>query len=113
MRGTVQGPFWVEQYRRDPQLRAELRYCAPAGIPHSTFLEWDADDRDKALAWLAVDDDKCPGCSNPLSESTSFENRTDWQVEVVTCHACKHRAAKSDQQGDGDYLVVTPRSDNG
>jgi len=65
------------------------------------------------LAWQAFEDDKCPGCANPMSESTAFEHRTSWQVEMVTCHACKMRAAKSDGAGDGEFHVVTMKDGHG
>lgn len=112
MRAAVTGPFWVEQYRKDPQLRAEVRYCAPLGIPHTTFLGWSDDDQAKALAWQTQDDDKCPGCANPLSESTSFDLRTSWQVDTVTCHACKLRASK-DGAGEGTFHVVSAKDRHG
>lgn len=86
-----------------------MRYCAPLGVPHSVFLGWDSDDQAKALAWQLLDDDKCPGCANPLSETTLFEKRMDWQVEAVTCHACKAREAKSDQASAGTFQVVTAK----
>ena len=65
------------------------------------------------MAWQAADDDKCPGCSNPMSDSTEFDKRTMWQVETVTCHACKMRAAKSDGASDGEFHVVTMKDGHG
>jgi len=62
------------------------------------------------LAWLEVDDDRCPGCGNPLSESTDHELRADWQAEKVACHACRVKDAKSDQQSPGEFVVVSRRS---
>jgi len=65
------------------------------------------------LAWQSIEDDKCPGCGNPLSESTSFDNRTGWQVETVTCHACRLRAARSQGAADGEFHVVTAKDGHG
>lgn len=45
----------------DAQLRAELRLCRESNLPHSTFLGWDQQDRDKALHYQAWLDGNCPG----------------------------------------------------
>ena len=46
----------------DPTVRLELDYCVPRGIPHSVFLGWDRDDRDKALWWLIHQRQTCSAC---------------------------------------------------
>jgi hypothetical protein len=63
------------------------------------------------LAWQEIDDDRCPGCGNPLTATTDFELRTEWQVERVSCHACRAKAAEAQEVEPGVFLVVTPRSD--
>ena len=37
-------------------------FCNTHGIPHSEFLEWDPDDRQKALAYLYEDSERCGMC---------------------------------------------------
>lgn len=46
----------------------ELAYCVPLGIPHSTFLEWDPLDQDKALAWWREQKKVCRGCGTRKEE---------------------------------------------
>lgn len=74
-------------------------------------MTWDEDDQDKALAWLHVEDDRCPGCGLPLSETTEFEQRADWVGDEVTCHACRVRGAHAEQRdrGPGEFVTVQHR----
>lgn len=39
-----------------------MAYCADHGIPHSEFLEWEAVDRAKALAWMLEKGERCALC---------------------------------------------------
>lgn len=39
-----------------------MNFCNAHGIPHSKFLEWDEDDRNKALAYLFEEGTKCGMC---------------------------------------------------
>jgi len=75
------------------------------------FLAWPEDDQDKALAFDKFDDDRCPGCGNPLSETTDMTFRAEWVAETVGCHACRVKDAKSDRPGPGEYVIVTRRTD--
>lgn len=55
----LSGPeFYLTHLREDPHLREELDYCVPRGVAHSAFLNWAADDQDKALAWMRYQTDK-------------------------------------------------------
>lgn len=50
----------------------EIRYCAPRGIPHSTFADWSAHDRDAALSWLVWHESACRSCGT---------RPEDWDLE--------------------------------
>jgi hypothetical protein len=66
------------------------------------------------LAWQSLEDEPaCPGCGNDLADSTDFEKRAGWQVEKVTCHACRLKDASSDDVRPGEFVVVTRRDDRG
>ena len=54
-----------------------------------------------ALAHDLIERDRCPGCGQPLSESTDPSNDDAYLGHAVRCHGCK--AAKSASQTvDGD-----------
>jgi transcription elongation factor Elf1 len=66
------------------------------------------------LAWQSLEDEpSCPGCGNDLAVSTDFEKRLGWQVETVTCHACRLKDARSDGASAGDFVVVTRKDGRG
>lgn len=39
-----------------------MRFCNANGIPHSEFLDWDAVDRSKAVAYLMEEAERCSMC---------------------------------------------------
>lgn len=63
------------------------------------------------MAWLHVDEDRCPNCGNPLTLTTDFELRTEWEADEVTCNACRVRGARQEQRdrGPGEYVTVSRR----
>lgn len=90
-----------------------MTYCVPLGLAHSDFLGWDEADQDKALAYMAAEADRCPGCDLPLSESTEHTHRDQWAAESVLCHGCKtlHHAqvTSRDQGADTSGVLWTVR----
>jgi hypothetical protein len=70
-----------------------MDYCGPRGIPHSTFLEWSASDRDKALWWLIHERERCPSCGTRPEEWTG--DRDAYVPMPTTCRGCEVKA-----QGD-------------
>jgi hypothetical protein len=62
---------------------------------------------------LNEDEPSCPQCGNVLAESTDFEKRHDWQVQTVTCHACRVKHAATEDHRPGEYVVVTRRDADG
>ena len=55
-------PFLRARLRYDNKFQAEMQFCNAHGIPHSKFLDWDEDDRNKAVAFLYEEGSKCGMC---------------------------------------------------
>lgn len=66
------------------------------GARRSEFLSWDEDDRAWALALHAVEQDTCPDCRQPLSESTAPDAEGLYTAEQVGecagCQVLRHKA---------------------
>jgi hypothetical protein len=60
----------------------------PRGIPHSVFLAWDADDRDKALWWLIHQRGTCPTCGT-RPEEWDEDQGGDLHAYVAEPHQCR------------------------
>ncbi len=102
------------------QLRAELAYCVPLGIPHSLFLgrpnpapgqpTWTDDDRAKALAWQADRADHCSGCGQRQSDWRDEKGKelVDPPFELVEtlCPAC---AVLEERQAEDQESKKRPR----
>jgi hypothetical protein len=108
----------------DPALRAAVEAARAWGVPLSRFLgrmpatrheydvagrlvrsirepEWTADDRDAAMALLAYEADLCPGCRQPLAETTLAGNEERYVASVAArCHRCTAVAIVSEQVQD-------------
>lgn len=97
-----------------------MAYCAPLGIPHSRFLDWEERDQDKALAWLAFERTKCPGCStfpeDYLDEDKKMISPPPWKVSDQICYGCLLIKDKTDEIGDknlvGHNLYMVPNPDH-
>jgi predicted component of type VI protein secretion system len=61
---------------------------------------WTDEDRDYALALLAVEADRCDGCGHQRSESTSIEADSGYRAEKLRCHACRAIAEASERWAD-------------
>lgn len=63
--------------------------------------EWLGDDLDWAMAWQEEQDSLCPGCAQPLEESTDESLKDQWVAHEVTCYSCmaKARVDRSPQPG--------------
>ena len=78
-------------------------------MPRSVFLGrvvadgeslWLDEDRDWALALLAVEADRCDGCGQQRSESMSVEADSGYRAEKARCHSCKAIAEASERWAD-------------
>lgn len=67
-----------------------MSYCAPLGIPHSTFLGWSPDDREKALWWEIHRRQTCQSCG---TRSAEFDDDKDaYLPEAWHCRGCEIKA---------------------
>ncbi len=92
----AQGPRLGKRLKRDPQLRLELDYCGPRGLPHSEFLTWSEDDQDKALAWLRAEQAKCSECGTVPEEWVAGDGvrpaiPPPYEVDTMVCYGCEER----------------------
>lgn len=102
----------LERLRGDAFLRAQLRTARAWGVSPGRFLgreparrlvrddlgrvvrvetepEWTGEDRDLALALTVYEADACPGCGQPLSETTKPENEVRYVAgQAIRCHHC-------------------------
>lgn len=117
MTGTADEDFdlIVQRVRDDAGLRAVLKTARTWGIsprrfmgwePRQTFaqvyendrlvravvtteIEWDDDSRNLAMAFAVYESDLCPGCSQPMSETTLAENEGAFiPGPAIRCHWC-------------------------
>lgn len=81
-----------------------MDYCAPLGLPRSTFLAWDRDDRDAAIVWQMRRRATCQSCGT-RAEEWDPELGGDLHAylgEVRTCQGCVVQAATQKQIPDKD-----------
>lgn len=71
-----------------------MAYCAPRGIPHSEFLRWSPDDRDKALAWQVHELERCPSCGTRHEEWSGDPHAFTWEPRA--CRGCEVKAQGED-----------------
>ena len=73
-----------------------MTWCKQAGIPHSEFLNWDTEDRSKALAFLIEENTKCGLCGTAEWEWDESQggNRRAYEPVEKFCMGCylKHVA---------------------
>lgn len=88
---------------------AEMNYCGERGIPHSEFLDWEDEDRAKAIAWVAEQGTKCPNCGTADWEW----ERDPYAYEPVAniCHGCevKEYAREETANHAGVFVTLRPR----
>lgn len=71
-----------------------MAYCGPKGIPDSHFLGgplvWTDLDREKALAWQALEAEKCSGCgTRPAEWNENKGGRRDaYTADLDVCLNC-------------------------
>lgn len=116
----------VFQLRADPELRAELDYCVPLGVPHSVFTgrvvdpqrgdpAWLPTDRAYALAWGELKRATCPGCGTRADEWA--EDDDAYIGDHTYCEGCARLAEEKnniprDPEGNprpGMHTYLAPR----
>jgi hypothetical protein len=107
----VAEPDALERLRNDPGLRAVVETARAWGVSPRRFSgwepavtvtplqgggwrvvrepEWDDESQELALALAAYEADLCPGCRQPLSETTLPEREGRYKAQLaVRCHRC-------------------------
>ena len=109
---------------RDMRLRAEMDYCGPVGLPHSTFLGagigmWSEQDRELALAWQQRKQATCGRCGTRHDQWLTADGRLDPQAFEAVAEECPGdyalhvaRKALKDDQGDYVHVFLVPATDD-
>ncbi|MCW2767778.1 MAG: hypothetical protein JWO11_3737 [Nocardioides sp.] len=87
----------------DPVLALELAVCHHYLIPHSQFLAWDQDDRDKAIWQHIRKRQECQACGTRPEEwdETRGGDRNAYIGDLERCRGCEVKeAAQSSLVGD-------------
>lgn len=82
----------------------------------TTEVEWDEENRNLAMALAMYEADLCPGCSQPMSETTKRENEGLYVAErAIRCHWCTASHMASEMYAESPqpralFVPVTLRS---
>lgn len=76
-----------------------MAYCAPRGIPLSTFLSWPLSDQDAALSWLRAEARRCSGCG---TDPEDWADGDAWHAETRLCPGCAKREAAQAEENKKD-----------
>lgn len=74
-----------------------MSFCNDKGIPHSVFLEWDPEDRAKAMAQVMHEGERCSLCGTAPWEWE--ENRYAYEPEEHMCHGCYLKQSYNESLG--------------
>ena len=91
-----------------------MAVCAHYRIPHSTLLDWPADDRSKAIWWHIRTKTTCSGCGTRPEEwdEDLGGDRHAYAATEYRCPGCEQVQAKQaslgDEQGRGVYVALKP-----
>jgi hypothetical protein len=121
-------PTALGRLRADPGLRVAVKTARAWGVPLSRLMgrepaqrivrdrfnvpariesepEWTQDDRDLAIALTLYEADACPGCGQPLCETTRPEREGRYKAGLaVRCHHCTAAAI------GGEKYAESPQS---
>jgi hypothetical protein len=75
-----------------------MSYCYEKGIPHSTFLTWDTEDRAKTLAFALEQATRCSSCGTAPWEWE--ENRFAYTAVEELCQGCYQKSVFTDTQSN-------------
>lgn len=76
----------------------EMSFCNEKGIPHSEFLQWEPEDRAKALAFITESGLRCSMCGTAGWEWE--ENRFAYTPTDEFCQGCYSKSRYGDTEGD-------------
>lgn len=85
-----------------------MEYCAPLGIPHSEFMGWNDDDRNKALSYVAWKKKFCSKCGTDpdewMDEDGKFAEPPPYEAVTNVCYGC---ATLEEERAGMDKEVAT------
>lgn len=87
----------------------ELAVCHAYRIPHSAFLKWSADDRDKAIWQYVRTQSTCSKCGTRPEEwdESRGGDRHAYHAVEKRCRGCEEIQAKQESlSGDGRGIYV-------
>lgn len=90
----------------------ELAVCHHYRIPHSQFLGWAEQDRDKAIWWHVRQLQTCQSCGTRSEEwdETRGGRRDAYGPQSQICRGCEvkqgYEASIHDEQGRGERVVL-------
>lgn len=88
-----------------------MRFCNDSGIPHSEFLEWDAADRAKTIAYMMEEAERCSMCGTADWEWE--ENKNAYTAVEHHCRGCMiEKAATVDKELIDGNTIRLVRSDS-
>lgn len=92
--GSRPGPY-QRRLRADSKFFFELQFCNEHGIPHSEYLQWDATDRAKMLAFAIVKSAHCVMCGTAPWEWDPKQGGSKYAYEAVEvfCPGCYAKAS--------------------
>ena len=73
-----------------------MSYCYENAIPHSVFLEWEPEDKAKALAFAIEKSERCDMCGTAPWEWE--ENRFAYTAVDEFCKGCYQKSIFEDQE---------------
>lgn len=103
----------------DPGLALELAVCSHYRIPHSEFLSWSPDDRDKAIWQHIRERQACQACGTRPDEWDEERggHRYAYAAEPKRCRGCElieaARGSVTDKDGRGIRIVLVPNRGDG
>jgi hypothetical protein len=74
-----------------------MSFCNDKGIPHSQFLDWDTEDRSKAIAFLEEASLRCSMCGTAPWEWE--QNKFAFTAVDEFCQGCYQKSVFSETQG--------------
>jgi hypothetical protein len=99
-----------KRLRYDSTLYLEMSLCNEWGMPHSEFLEWEPDDRSKALAFAIEKGQKCGLCGTADWEWEE-DKRAYTPIEHF-CLGCYYKGQLEEDSGSqkGTTVQLVPTS---
>lgn len=86
-----------------------MTFCNEHGLAHSAFLEWEPEDRAKALAYMLEKAERCELCGTADWEWD--EDPYAYRPEERLCRGCYQKSAAGEEGSTmaGVSIVMVPR----